>query len=184
MPIEPKSSSEDNIPAIKLKQRNRTSKIPKTDERSLVVSRLTNNSVIRYKRVNKFKGNNKRRRIIPEKRPAKISFSKTEKCEFQAKFAKQMQKNEDEFQKFCEDYEHSSQTSENRIIQTYPTAIFGPSPFSDIKIEPVKRFPTRENTSLPLKFPWNGVFDTKPPSITWKNPSIIFFFEATSSKKH
>jgi hypothetical protein len=177
MPTESKSSS-------KLKQRNFTSKNSKTNETSSVVSRLSNNSVRKYKKVTEFKENKKRRRVIPKKSSTKTSFSENEKREFQSKFAEQMQKNEDEFQKFCEDYEHLPEPSRKRKSQTYPTAIFGPSPFSDIKIEPVKSLPARKNIDLPLKFPWNGVFDTKSPSVTWKNPSIIFFLEATLSEKH
>jgi hypothetical protein len=189
IPAESDSSSEkEDTPSTnaspKVKQRNSTSDKSKTDERSSVVSRISNNSVKRNKKVHKFKEEKKWRRRIPEKPSAKSSFSDSEKLEFQSKFAELMQKNEDEFQKFCTDNEHSSQSLEKRHIQAYPTAIFGPSPFSEIKIQPCKRLPSCNKVDLPLKFPWNGVFDTKPPSITWTDPSLFFFFEVTSSEKH
>jgi hypothetical protein len=193
MPIESDSSSEENdTPTTKYssrsKQQNTTSDKSTTDEinsrRTSIVSRTTENTMTRYKKVNNFKKIHQRRRIIPEKLPTKSSFSESEKLEFQLKFAEQMQKNQDEFQQFCKDHEHSSQSSGKREVRAYPTAIFGPSPFSDIKIEPLKTLPRHNQTDLPLKFPWNGVFNTQTSSITWKNPSILFFFEATLPEQH
>jgi len=127
------------------KQRNSTSDKSTTDEihskRTSVVSHTTDHTMSRYKKVNNFKNSNQRRRLISEKPPIKSSFSKSKKPEFQLKFAEQMQKNQDEFLQFCKDHQHSSQSLEKREVQTYLTAIFGQSPFSDIKIEPLKTLP-------------------------------------------
>jgi hypothetical protein len=121
------------------------------------------------------------RRFIWKKPLARTSFSESIKREFQSKFAEQMQKNIDEFEKFCADHEHLRK----RKIQVYSTAIFGPSPFPDIPIEPPKRLLTSNPKDLPLKFPWNGVFDTSIPTVKRKDPSMFFFFEAIkSSEKH
>ncbi|CAF3247048.1 unnamed protein product [Rotaria sp. Silwood2] len=76
-----------------------------------------------------------------------------------------MQKNEYKFQKFCEEYKHSLCLPSKQNIRDYSMVMFGPCPFPNITIEPLKRVQTHNKTELPLKFPWNGVFDTKIPSI-------------------
>ncbi|CAF0849539.1 unnamed protein product [Rotaria sordida] len=107
-----------------------------------------------------------------------------EKLEFKLKFAEQHQKNEYEFQKFCKDYEHSMYLLSKQNIHHYPTVIFGPCPFSNIKTKPRKTIQTHNKIELPLKFPWNGVSDTTIPSVIRKDPSIFFFFEVPSSEKN
>jgi hypothetical protein len=112
------------------------------------------------------------------------SFTKSEKLEFQSKFAEQMTKNIKEFEKYCAEHEHSFTSSEKRRIQVYSTVIFGPSPFPNIpSIEPVKRPRIDNQKDLPLKFPWNGVFDTEIPIVKRKDPSIFFFFEILKSSE-
>jgi hypothetical protein len=126
----------------------------------------------------------KKTQDINEKAPRKSSFSEREKDKFRIKFAERMKQNEDELQKLCEDYENSLQFPSKQKIRSYPTAIFTPSPFSDIKIEPIKTLQIRNNIELPLKFPWNGVFESSNPSCKWKDSSVFFFFEPASSEKN
>lgn len=143
----------------------------KTNKRSSIISRASNNSVKRQEKPRK----------ITRKRPPspELSFSKNEKIEFQSKFAEQMQKINDEFHQFCQNYE---QSSNKQKPQAYPTVLFGMNPFSDIKFEPRKPRPSPPNNKvdLPLKFPWNGISDTSTALVTWTNLSTLFFI----SEKH
>jgi hypothetical protein len=172
----------DCIPLTNRKQQIRSIDKPKINsERSSIVSHISNNNN-RSKKVNR----RKPRKFIWKGPTGSASFTKNEKLEFQSKFAEQMTKNIEEFEKYCVEHEHSFTSSENRRIQVYSTVIFGPSPFPNIpSIEPVKRLRIDNQKYLPLKFPWNGVFDTEIPTVKRKDPSIFFFFEVLkSSEKH
>ncbi|CAF2676147.1 unnamed protein product [Rotaria sp. Silwood2] len=155
------------------------------EARSLVNSHSRRTSILNKNEKRKnIKKNHKQKIFISEKPFIKPSFTENENLDFKLKFAEQMQKNEYEFQKFCEEYKHSLCLPSKQNIRNYPMAMFGPCPFPNIIIEPLKRIQTHNKTELPLKFPWNGIFDTKTPSIAWKDPSIFFFFETTSSEKN
>ncbi|CAF3480718.1 unnamed protein product [Rotaria socialis] len=131
-----------------------------------------------------FKKTCKQQLIVLKQCPAKASLTEKELLDFKFKFAERMKTNEYEFEKFCENYKHSLCSSSKQNINKCSTAIFGPCPFSTVTIESFKTIKTNNSTELPLKFPWNGVFDTKIPSTTWKNPTIVFYFETKSSEAH
>ncbi|CAM4742927.1 unnamed protein product [Rotaria magnacalcarata] len=131
-----------------------------------------------------FKKTRKQQLIVPKQCSAKASLTEKEIFDFKFKFAERMKTNEYEFEKFCENYKYSLYSPPKQNINKCSTAIFGPCPFSTVTIESFKTIKTNSTTKLPLKFPWNGVFDTKIPSTTWKNPTIFFYFERKSSEAH
>ncbi|CAF3683782.1 unnamed protein product [Rotaria sp. Silwood1] len=189
-----RSSTSEKL--IILKQQDSTSEKSNNDENdSQTTSDQTRSSIISPSKSKNIINKNRKERnikknydeqkiIVPDEPLIKTSLREDRNLEFKLKFAKQMKKNEYEFQKFCKEYQHSLYLSSKKSIRNYPSVMFGPSPFSNITIEPLKTVQRHNKIELPLKFPWNGVFDTKPSSIAWKDPSIFFFFEATSSQKN
>jgi hypothetical protein len=187
MPIESDSFSEDND-TPKMNHQSATPKKRKsTSENSIkheinsqTSSHRTKSPVVSRtmeEKPNDSKESDKPQTVIRKKTSKKRIFSSSIKLECPTTFVEQMLKNEYELQKLCEDHEYSSKQQ----IHAYRTAVFGPCPFSDIKVQPLKTLQTHNKIILPLKFPWNGVFDTEIPSVKWKDPSIFFFFEASSS---
>ena len=176
IPVEDDSLSEEEKISTKPKRimfddRKKETK-PIKSKTSPTVSPANHHSAIKYEE------KKRPRKIVPKPVVTENSFAQGEKRETLTKFAEHIQRNEDEFQNFCDNYEQSFLGKQK--VQTYPLAIFGPSPFTDIKTEPRPILPPRNKTILPLKFPWNGVFDTHTPIITWTNPTVFLF----SSKRN
>jgi hypothetical protein len=178
----------------KAKRRKTTTDKSKTDS---VVSRTSSNSSVNEDKIktgsivsrtssNSTVKNGKKpvtkKRFTSKTSPKMFSPPNSDKLESQVQFREQMQKNENEFQKFCDDNKHLSCMPSKQKIRSHPTAIFGPSPFSDITIQPLKTLRTNNKTELPLKFLWNGVSDAETRSI-WKDSSVFFFFETSSSEE-
>ncbi|CAF3683750.1 unnamed protein product [Rotaria sordida] len=186
------SSSEEEIitkhreiPSEKVNTDQIDSQTTSDQRKSSIISSSEEKIITKKSRKRKeSKINYKPKIIIPEKHFIRNSLRENEKLEFKLKFAEQHQKNEYEFQKFCKDYEHSMYLLSKQNIHHYPTVIFGPCPFSNIKTKPRKTVQTHNKIELPLKFPWNGVSDTTIPSVIRKDPSIFFFFEVSSSEKN
>ncbi|UJR07649.1 hypothetical protein I4U23_011937 [Adineta vaga] len=124
------------------------------------------------------KHDERRKVVIPYMHRVRRILSDSEKLEYRLQFAKQMRKNQSELDKLCDDIEHGLKRRSAQPIYVYPAAIFCPSPFSKMKIEPIKTILERHTITLPLKFPWNDVFDTEPIVVKWQKPSIFFSFES------
>ena len=100
-------------------------------------------------------------------------YTKSAKLELQSKFAEQVRKNTEQFEEFCQCVPLSTRKENSR-------AIFGPSPFPPVINELPKRIARDLVETRPLKFPWNGVFDTEIRVVKRRNPSILFSFENQS----
>ncbi|CAF2078725.1 unnamed protein product, partial [Rotaria magnacalcarata] len=115
--------------------------------------------------------------------PVKIDFrkkgtySKSEITKFRQVFVQRMKDNEQEFMKACEKDINPSETLSQQCIHGHMAAIFSLSnvPIANEDIEKVPR--EHINYEIPLKFPWNGVYESRATLITRKCPSTLFFLE-------
>ena len=107
-------------------------------------------------------------------------YKESAKLELQSKFAEQVRKNIEQFEQFCEEYQCVTLSTRKEN----PRAIFGPSAFPPVMNEPPKRIARDPVETLPLKFPWNDVFDTEIRVVKRRNPLILFSFENQSIQRH
>lgn len=118
------------------------------------------------------------KRIIPETRSkqtetTKYTLDQNIKEEMKRIFAKRLEKCQEEFEIFCENY----RPIEQQIIRSYPIGFFGPNPFGNIEIKERPIRSSANQTNLPLKFPWNGVFSDEKRVVNFRRPEVLFSFE-------
>ena len=185
-PVSERSSTPPREETLLSKRKHSTEKfetdvlIPSHQTRSSIDSHSEDNTVINEPKKEAIyigKRKKKSKRIVAKASTRIPTLGNDELLEYKLKFNQLMQKNEYEFQKFCQEYQHSLFLQSKENINANPTAIFGPCPFPNIKLEPLKTYQTGVKTEIPLKFPWNGIFDQYFPLVKWKNPSIFFHFE-------
>ncbi|CAM2724483.1 unnamed protein product [Rotaria socialis] len=115
--------------------------------------------------------------------PVKIDFrkkgtySKSEIIKFRQVFVQRMKDNEQELMKTCENDINRSGKLSQQCRYGHMAAIFSLSnvPIANEEIEKVPR--EHMNYEIPLKFPWNGVYESRATLITRKCPSTLFSFE-------
>ena len=97
-------------------------------------------------------------------------YTKSERLKYRAKFAEQIRKTVEQFEQFCEEYEGLPTLTRREN----PTAIFGLCPFAPVTLESPTRRSSEQVKKLPLKFPWNEVFETNTCIVKWRNSSVLF----------
>ncbi|CAF3968376.1 unnamed protein product [Rotaria sordida] len=119
--------------------------------------------------------------LVKKDFPKKSTYSEQEIMEFRKKFVQQMKDNENELIKLCENINLLRRPSKQRIYANL-NAMFSLSTVSDAKQKPIKALQTHGYREIPLKFPWNGVFDASVSSLVQQNLSALFFFEVPQKK--
>ncbi|CAF3564415.1 unnamed protein product [Rotaria sp. Silwood1] len=119
--------------------------------------------------------------LVQKDFPKKSTYSEQEIMEFRKKFVQQMKDNENELNKLCEDI-NLLRKSSRQPIHADLTAIFSLSNVSDAEEKPIEALQTHGYREIPLKFPWNGVFDTNASSLIQQHPSALFFIEVPQQK--
>ena len=120
------------------------------------------------------------KKMITRKSKPKPMYSKEQKNEWKAKFIEQLNRNDDEFDKFCQNFQSSSVVRSKGDILANKEAVFTPCPFSTTNVQLRKLLKTRPATNDPLKFLWNGVLDPVTRKSRRNDPSFFFSLEPES----
>ncbi|CAF4084437.1 unnamed protein product [Rotaria sp. Silwood2] len=136
----------------------------------------------RVQKLQDFEGSTKtsKQQILVKKDfPTKGTYSEQEIMEFRKKFVQRMKDNENELIQLCEEDINRSHRSSKQPIHVHSAAIFSLSTVPDSEEKSTTISQIHDYHAIPLKFPWNGIFDKNAPSLIRKHSSTLFFFEVS-----